>query len=130
MRSVIGSGVGRCRQCGLEERSTNPAAPSAAKRSTHLRTVLALTPRAVATALATWPSTRTRRTNSARLCGVSRAFLWMFIRSPLDAEASQPQLPRPGPEGQPNETSQLEHAGAVLAAWPRPRCRLHAARHH
>ena len=75
--------------------------------ATHLPTVLPVTPMAVATAVGAWPSASTRRTSSARLCGVRRAFLWMFIRSPVDTEASQPQLPRSGPDGQPIESSHL-----------------------
>src|SRR5271154_4989401 len=40
--------------------------------------------------------------------GVSRAFLWMSIRSSWGiTEASQPQLPASGPRGQPIESAQL-----------------------
>ena len=61
---------------------------------------------AVATAWAS-AALSTARTSRSRPCGVSRAFLWMFIRSSGDTEASQPQLPRSGPDGQPTESSQL-----------------------
>src|SRR4051794_10247083 len=44
------------------------------KRTTHLHTVLTAAPKAAATAVGVCPSTTTRRTSSARLCGVSRAF--------------------------------------------------------
>jgi hypothetical protein len=44
------------------------------KRATHWRTVVTVTPKAAATAFGVCPSTTTRRTSSARLCGVSRAF--------------------------------------------------------
>jgi hypothetical protein len=44
-------------------------------RFTHLPTVPASIPKAAATAFGVWPSFSTRRTSSARLCGVVRAFL-------------------------------------------------------
>ncbi|MDR6872287.1 hypothetical protein J2Y55_003303, partial [Bosea sp. BE125] len=41
---------------------------------------------------------------------------WMFIRFlPEGSEASQPQLPRSGPDGQPIESSQLEQFPIQLA---------------
>ncbi len=51
----------------------------------------------------------TASANRSRPIGVRRAFLRMFIRSLREnTEASQPQLPRSGPVGQPAESSQLE----------------------
>jgi hypothetical protein len=80
--------VGCRSRCGRDERSIRPASPSARKRSTHLRTVLTQTPKAVATAFGVCLSINTRRTNSVRLRGVRRAFLWISIRSPRITEAS------------------------------------------
>src|SRR4051794_41009977 len=69
MVTTVAAGVGRCRGWGREERSCRPVTPSVWKRATHLRTVLTVTPKAAATAVGVCPSTTTRRTRSARLCG-------------------------------------------------------------
>lgn len=82
IRSVVCAGVGSRNRCGLKDRSSRPTRPSAAKRAIHFFTVLASTPKAVATAFAVCPRSNTRRTISARLAGVVRAFLCRFIRSP------------------------------------------------
>src|SRR5579862_8405184 len=48
------------------------------------------------------------RTIRSRPCGVSRAFLWTFIRLPRGSlKRRQLQLPRPEPDGQPMESSHL-----------------------
>ena len=108
-RATTVARVGLRRRCGRDERSSRPASPSARQRATHLRTVLTQSPKAVATAFGLCPCSTTRRTSSARLRGVRRAFLWTSIRPSRESEASQPQLPRPGPNGQPTESSQLAH---------------------
>ena len=60
-------------ECGRDERSPKPAAPSTRKRSRHLRTVLPSTPNADATAATVEPASR-RSTISIRLRGVVLAF--------------------------------------------------------
>ena len=82
IRSTVSGGVGSRNRLGRDERSARPAGPSATNLATHLFTVLISTPKALATAVGDWPSPSTRRTNSARLTGVVRAFLCRFIRSP------------------------------------------------
>lgn len=62
------------------ERSTIPAGPCALNRSTQRETIFDETPqRRAAWALDTWPLA-TAKAISSRRNGVSRAFLWMFIR--------------------------------------------------
>ena len=80
--STVSGGVGSRSRLGRDDRSANPAGPSATNLATHLFTVLRSMPKAVATAFGAWPSLSTRLTNSARLAGVVRAFLCRFIRSP------------------------------------------------
>ena len=70
----FGGGIEPERQeCGRDERSPKPAAPSTRKRSRHLRTVLPSTPNADATAATVEPASR-RSTISIRLRGVVLAF--------------------------------------------------------
>jgi len=65
---------------GREERSSNPASPSARYRPTHLGVVGRLTPYAATAAhVASLPSMMSL-TSSIRRAKVNRAFLWMFIR--------------------------------------------------
>ena len=78
--STMATYVGRYRRCGREERSLRPSTPSALKRATHLRTVRGQTPAARAAASGVCPLS-TPFTTRSRPSGVSRAFLWMFIRS-------------------------------------------------
>jgi len=74
--AITGKPVWRHRlERGRDERSSRPAGPSATKRATHLFTVLISTPKAVARAFGERASISTRRTISARLTGVVRAFL-------------------------------------------------------
>ena len=69
---------------GLEERSAMPAGPRPGKRPARLDTVLAVTQNdAAASARLTCPAS-TRRAISSRRKGVSRAFLCIFIRFPLE----------------------------------------------
>ena len=75
-----GRGVGCRSRCGRDERSSNPARPSALKRATHLRTVRGQTPAARAAASGVCPLSTIARTMRSRPSGVRRAFLWMFIR--------------------------------------------------
>jgi hypothetical protein len=102
--STTAWGVGCRSRCGREERSCNPANPSRRYRSTHFRTVRGQTPAASATAsgvcpLSTCPTIRLR----------PRGVILVHVHPvlPRIAEASQLQLPWPGPGGQPNESSQL-----------------------
>jgi hypothetical protein len=59
-----------------------PAASSGPSRSTHFLTVPRLTPKPAATTPGGCLRSA-RRTSPARLAGVKRAFLWMFIRLSL-----------------------------------------------
>ena len=78
--STTAWGVGRRNRWGRDDRSCRPANPSPRYRSTHFRTVRGQTPTASATASGVCPLA-TCRTIRSRPRGVSRAFLWMFIRS-------------------------------------------------
>jgi hypothetical protein len=110
MRVIVSDGVGRCKRCGRDERSCKPAMPSARNRLTHLCTVRGQTPTAALRACGVCPPSTTRRTMISRPAGVSRAFLWTSIRFPQGSpKLQQLQHPRSGPNGQPIETSQLEH---------------------
>src|ERR1700742_549978 len=56
-------------------------------------------------------------TTHSRPRGVKRAFLCTFIRFlSLEAEVSQPHLPRPEPDGQPIESSHLGRVGERAGA--------------
>src|SRR5512132_4015007 len=66
---------------GAELRSWRAGSPPARQRRTHLPTVSTLTPKSAATFWRRCLASMTRRTMRSRLCGVARAFLWMFIRS-------------------------------------------------
>ena len=69
---------------------------AARHRASHLPTVRSLIPNSAATRLAGCFSSSTRRTISRRLCGVVRAFLWMFIRgSGLLADGGRPPVSQP-----------------------------------
>src|ERR1700739_1142270 len=58
-------------------------------------------------------------TTHSRPRGVKRAFLCTFIRFlSLEAEVSQPHLPRPEPDGQPIESSQLGRGRASRYGSP------------
>src|SRR5262249_16119293 len=95
---------------GREERSRNPSTPSARKRLTHLATVFAVTLNWSAAAAFVRPPSITLRTMASRPFGVRGAFLWVSIRSSRDwLKLRQLQLPRSGPDGQPPESSQIEH---------------------
>src|SRR5258708_33029568 len=95
---------------GLEERSRNPSTPSARNRPTHLATVFAVVLNRTAAAAFVRPPSITLRTIASRPFGVRGAFLWASIRfSPRNLKLQQPQLPRSGPNGQPPESSRLEH---------------------
>src|SRR5579863_1138867 len=109
MRSTMACDVGRYSRCGRELRSARPPSPSLLWRSTHLRTVRGQTPTASLTAFGGCPLAA-KLTIHSRPRGVSRAFLCTFIRFlSSELEVSQPQFPRPEPDGQPIESSQLEH---------------------
>src|SRR6266567_5159774 len=71
-------------------------------------------------ALVSPPST-TARTIASRPLGVRRAFLWMSIRSSANRYVWQHQLSRPGPNGQPPESSQLANFAPLDVS--RARCR-------
>lgn len=92
IRSTTAIGVGRCKRCGREERSCNPAMPSASKRATHLRAVRGQTPAARAAASGVCPL-RTARARRSRPQGVKRAFLWTLIRSSSETEALTGVIP-------------------------------------
>ena len=86
-----------------------PANPSRRYRSTHLRPVRGQTPAACATASGVCPFA-TCRTIRSRPRGVSRAFLvHVHPVLPRNLKLQQPQLPRSEPDGQPTESSQLDH---------------------
>lgn len=70
---------------------------------------------AVAAAVGVSPSNLTRSTISAQLYGLARAFSWMFIRSFLQLEVSQPQSGPVRPDEQLPECSQLERDLSLLA---------------
>ena len=111
-------------------RQARPA-PSASKRATHLRTVRGQTPAARAAASGVCPlnnlphhSLSTMRRQTGILMDVHPVLRGI-------TEASQPQLPRSGPDGQPIESSQLEalerarpltlppsHAKGLSGPWP------------
>src|SRR5713101_9460124 len=65
---------------GREERSHNPVGPSRRKRCTHLAAVLGVTLKLAAANFSVTPRA-TYSTKSSRRRRVSRAFLWMSIRS-------------------------------------------------
>src|SRR2546423_7783478 len=106
----VAGGVWLGNERGLEERSRNPSTPSARNRSTHLATVFAVVLNRTAAAVFVRPSSITLRSIASRPFGVRGAFSWVSIRfSPQNLKLQQPQLPRSGPNGQPPESSQLEH---------------------
>src|SRR5262249_61965972 len=79
MSSRSSAGVRPGLSCGRLDRSVRVSADPA--RATHLRTVRALIPKAAATCPVDWCSATMRRTISARLWGVVRAFLWTVIHA-------------------------------------------------
>src|ERR1700676_509777 len=106
---------------GLEERSCNPSTPSARNRLTHLATILGVMLNWRAAAAWLRPPSITLRTIVSRPLGVRGAFLWLFILvSPWNTEASQPQLPRFRPDGQPPESSHLEREELPLQRLQEP----------
>jgi hypothetical protein len=106
--STTTRGVGCRSRCGREERSCNPSNPSQRYRSTHFRTVRGQTPAASATASGVCPLS----TLSYNPLSTARREPGILVHVhpvlPRIAEASQLQLPRSGPGGQPNESSQLD----------------------
>src|SRR6266567_5693772 len=79
-------------------------------------------------ALVSPPST-TARTIASRPLGVRRAFLWMSIRSSANRYVWQHQLSRPGPNGQPPESAQLDDPVRETEAFPPALTYRNAARH-
>src|SRR4051812_27915261 len=125
MVATVAAGVGLCRRWGREERSCRPLTPSVWKRATHLRAVLTVTPKAAATAF-TCHHPPHQFGSTVRQPGIL-----MNVHPVLrgDAEASQLQLPRSEPDGQPNESSHLSRGAqagqrmrAVIPSFDRNRC--------
>ena len=84
-------------------------------RVSHLLTVRGQTPTANAAAFGVCPLS-TWRTIRSQPFGVSRAFLWMSIRSSGESlKLRNLSFLRPGPSGQPIESSQLRGAGDRVA---------------
>src|SRR6266702_7220734 len=78
--SARAEGVRRGLRRGREERSHNPGGPSRRKRCTHLAAVLGVTLKLASASFSATPRA-TYSTKSSRRRRVSRAFLWMSIRS-------------------------------------------------
>jgi hypothetical protein len=79
----VAGGVWLGDEWGLEERSRNPATPSARNRLTHLATVFGEVLNSSAAAAWVNPPWTTLRTIASRPLGVKGAFLWTFIWSLL-----------------------------------------------
>ena len=100
--AAIGAGVGRLSLCGRDERPCNPAKPSALKRSTICASVRGQTPAARAAASGVCPlsisapAALDRAASNGHSCGCSSG-------PPARLKLRQPQLPRSGPDGQPNQ---------------------------
>ena len=84
IRSTTCLGVGLRGLCGLDERSAQPVGPRSRKRPTHLATVLAVTPNDLAASRRFISPASTLFAISSRRSGVSRAFLCIFMRFPLE----------------------------------------------
>src|ERR1700687_5710063 len=124
-RLTSSAGAARGLRSGREEQSWSPTRPRVRNRRTHLAAVLGVTRKRRAAALRVWPES-TNCASCSRLRRVSRAFLWMSIRSLLgNWIARHNQLLRFRSNGQPLERSQVAHirrapaAGAAsVAAYP------------
>jgi hypothetical protein len=110
---ICGEGDLAWQRRGFEERSRKPSTPSARKRMTHLPTVFGVVWYSRAVAALVSPPATTARTIASRPLGVRQAFLWMSIRSSANRYVWQHQLSRPGPNGQPPESSQLARSSSL-----------------
>src|SRR6266852_177539 len=100
---------------GREERSHNPVGPSRRKRCTHLAAVLGVTLKLAAANFSVTPRAA-YSTKSSRRRRVSRAFLWMSIRSFLgNWIARHNQLLWFRSNGQRLERSQVAHPSRLFA---------------
>src|SRR5258708_14474124 len=112
-REEVARGVRR----GREERSNKPARPSLWKRCSHLAVVWGVTRKTVAAWRQRMPAL-TVSTKASRLRKVSRAFLWMSIRSFLgNWIARHNQLLWFRSNGQRLERSQVAHSSLFWLEW-------------
>jgi hypothetical protein len=77
----VAGGVWLGNERGLEERSRNPATPSALNRLPHLATVFGVVLNWKAASAWLSPPSTTLRTIASRPLGVKGAFLWTFVWS-------------------------------------------------
>src|SRR4051794_34793950 len=102
------SGVAVGLECGREERSTRPTAPSTRKRPTHLRAVRSLTSAAAAASVSDHCWSTTLPTSSSRFFRLRAALRWSFIRCPpWGLVASTPPSLQGGPDEQPPQALHL-----------------------
>src|SRR6266516_1144513 len=118
--SAVARAIWLGNEWGFEERSRKPSTPSARKRATHLPTLFR---RRVVLSCRGGLGQPTIHygANHRRPLGVRRAFLWMSIRSSANRYVWRHQLSRPGPNGQPPESSQLANFAPLDVS--RARCR-------
>src|SRR6266568_443506 len=140
--SARAEGVRRGLRRGREERSHNPGGPSRRKRCTHLAAVLGVTLKLAAASFSATPRA-TYSTKSSRRRGVSRAFLWMSIRSFLGnwiarhnqllwfrsngqrLERSQVAHPLDNPSNQASRCAFPPLTSQITANLPQPHCGTH-----
>src|SRR5205085_2024453 len=108
MQAIRCSSVRLATRLGAEERSSNPAGPSARARATHFAQVRSLTPAASAASVIDRPCASTIATISRRRIRLRRALACNFIRCPpWDWTASDTSSLKGGPDEQPPQELHL-----------------------